>query len=162
MLQVTEHLSKTDLNAVNVTSDTSLTLPFELRQKSRLRTRLDNALEVGLLLPRGTVLRQGDILRADNGLVIEVKASKEAVSTATSTDPLLLARACYHLGNRHMPLQIGNNWLRYLHDHVLDDMVTKLGLNVIAEQASFEPEAGAYSHASTNNKHAGHAHSHAH
>jgi len=162
MLQVTEHLSKTDSNTVNTTADTSLTLPFELRQKSRLRTRLDNTLEVGLLLPRGTVLRQGDLLRADNGLVIEIKASKEAVSTATSTDPLQLARACYHLGNRHMPLQIGNNWLRYLHDHVLDDMVSKLGLKVIAEQASFEPEAGAYSHAGPNNKHAEHAHSHAH
>lgn len=156
MLQVTEQLSHSILNSGNINVDTCLTLPFELRQKSRLRTRLDNNIEIGLLLPRGTVLRQGDLLRADNGLVIEIKAANESVSTATSTDPLLLARACYHLGNRHMPLQIGNTWLRYLHDHVLDDMVKNLGLNVIAEQAAFEPEAGAYT--GKNDKHAGHAH----
>ncbi len=160
MLRVTEQLPQSILNSENVNIDTSLTLPFELRQKSRLRTRLDNNIEIGLLLPRGTVLRQGDLLRADNGLVIEVKAANELVSTATSTDPLRLARACYHLGNRHMPLQIGDGWLRYLHDHVLDDMVKSLRLNVIAEHAAFEPEAGAYT--GTSNKHAGHAHAHAH
>ena len=160
MLQVTELLSRSAAKSGKTNVNTSLTLPFELRQKSRLRTQLDNNIEIGLLLPRGTVLRQGDLLRADNGLVIEIKAADESVSTATSTDPLLLARACYHLGNRHMPLQIGNTWLRYLHDHVLDDMVKNLGLDVIAEHASFEPEAGAYTGA--NNIHAGHSHAHAH
>lgn len=124
----------------------SLTLPFESRQKSRLRTRLDSGEEVALLLPRGTVLRGGDCLRADNGLIIRVQAQAETVSTAFSRDPLLLARACYHLGNRHVALQIGDTWLRYLHDHVLDGLIADMGLKVFAEQAPFEPEGGAYAH----------------
>ena len=131
----------------------SLTLPFELRQKSRLKATLDNGDEVGLMLPRGTVLRGGDCLRAEDGSVIRVCAAKETVSTAKINDPHLFARACYHLGNRHVPLQIGENWLRYLHDHVLDDMLKGLGIQVTCEQATFEPEAGAYG---------GHSHHHHH
>ncbi len=122
----------------------TLTLPFEERQKSRLRTKLDDGKEAALLLPRGTVLRQGDLLKADNGLVIEVHAAMEEVTTARTKDFHTLARACYHLGNRHIPLQIGDNWLRYLHDHVLDEMVRELGLDVHLEKTPFEPEAGAY------------------
>lgn len=123
----------------------TLTLPFEQRQKSRLRTRLDNGQEAGLFLPRGAVLRHGDRLRAANGLMVEVRAAPETVSTAHATDPLVLARAAYHLGNRHVALQLAPGWLRYLHDHVLDDMVRELGLEVVCEQAPFEPETGAYS-----------------
>lgn len=122
----------------------TLTLPFELRQKSRLRTRLDSGADVGLFLPRGTVLRHGDRLRAANGLIVEVRAAAETVSTAQTGEPLRLARAAYHLGNRHVALQFGSDWLRYLHDHVLDAMVRELGLTVVCEQAPFEPEAGAY------------------
>lgn len=122
----------------------TLTLVFELRQKSRLRTHLDDGTEVGWFLERGTVLREGDLLRADNGLIIEIKAAAEAVSTAGSDDPLLLLRAAYHLGNRHVPLQIDQHWLRYQHDHVLDELVLQLGLSVSHEQAAFHPEAGAY------------------
>lgn len=121
-----------------------LTLPFELRQKSRLLTKLDSGERVGLFMPRGTILRQGDLLRANTGLIIRINAAPEAVSTATTDDPWLLARTCYHLGNRHVPLQIGSGWLRYLQDHVLDALVRKLGLSVIQERAPFEPEAGAY------------------
>lgn len=153
MIQLTEQLSEA------AEAQASLTLPYELRQKSRLHTRLDNNEEVGVLLPRGTVLRQGDLLRADNGLIVEIIAAAESVSTAISHDNLLLSRACYHLGNRHVPLQIGCGWVRYLHDHVLDDMVKSLGLELVSEQASFEPEAGAYhSHSGSH----GQSHSHAH
>jgi len=134
-------------------AQTTLTLPFELRQKSRLRTWLDNGADVGLFLPRGTVLRHGDRLRATNGLIVEVCAAAETVSTAYTTDPLLLARAAYHLGNRHVALQLDSDWLRYVHDHVLDSMVRELGLDVLCEQAPFEPETGAYR--------GGHHHSHA-
>lgn len=130
----------------------TLTLPFESRQKSRLRTRLDDGADVGLFLPRGTVLRHGDRLRAANGLVVEVRAALETVSTAHADEALQLARAAYHLGNRHIALQLGPGWLRYLHDHVLDGMVRELGLDVVCEQAPFEPEAGAYS--------GGHPHDH--
>jgi len=121
-----------------------LILPFELRQKSRLRATSVAGTEFALLLPRGTVLRDGDRLRAVNGLVIAVQAAAESVSTARSDDVTRFARVCYHLGNRHMPLQIGPGWLRYLADHVLDKMVEELGLTVVHEQAPFEPEAGAY------------------
>lgn len=123
----------------------TLTLPFELRQRSRLRARLDDAREVALMLPRGTVLRHGDLLRADDGAIIAVRAAAEAVSVARTTDALTFARACYHLGNRHVPLQIAGDGLCYLRDHVLDRMVQGLGLTVVHELQPFEPEAGAYS-----------------
>jgi urease accessory protein len=134
-----------------------LTLPFEQRQKCRLRTRLDNGEEVGLMLPRGAVLRNGECLRAENGLIVELKAAAEPVSTVHSDDNLLLQRACYHLGNRHVLLQIGGGWIRYLQDHVLDDMVRTLGLSPSHEHEPFEPEAGAYRqhHA---DRHHGHSH----
>ncbi len=141
MLQISERIPET------LPATTSLTLPFELRQKSRLRTRLDNGEEAALLLPRGMVLRHGDCLRADNGLIVLVQSAPEAVSTAYASEPELLVRAAYHLGNRHVALQLGAGWLRYLNDHVLDAMVAALGLRVVAETAPFEPEGGAYSHA---------------
>ncbi|MFZ1324581.1 MAG: urease accessory protein UreE [Candidatus Contendobacter sp.] len=148
-LQIVERL--TDASPAQST----LTLPFEQRQKSRLRTRLDSGEDVGLFLPRGTVLRQGDRLRSTCGRVVEVRAAPEAVSTARADDALLLARAAYHLGNRHVALQVGTGWLRYLHDHVLDRMVEDLGLTVSGERAPFEPEAGAYG-----GDHHGHGHAH--
>jgi len=122
----------------------TLVLPFELRQRSRLRATTQSGVELALLLPRGTVLRHGDRVRAANGLVVEVCSAPEAVTTARSDDAALFARACYHLGNRHVPLQVGDGWLRYLADHVLDRMVADLGLAIAHEQAPFEPEAGAY------------------
>lgn len=122
----------------------ALILTFDQRQKSRQRARLDNGEEVGLNLPHGTVLRGGDRLRADDSRVIEVRAAPEPVSTAASLDPIRLARAAYHLGNRHVAVQIGAGWVRYLRDHVLDGMVRVLGLTLTQEIRPFEPEAGAY------------------
>jgi urease accessory protein len=121
-----------------------LLLPFDQRSKSRLRTMLDNGEEIGLFLERGSVLRGGDLLACDDGRIVEVVAAPETVSTVRSHDSLHLTRAAYHLGNRHVALQIGAGWLRYQHDYVLDDMVRGLGLSVETEQAPFEPEAGAY------------------
>lgn len=125
------------------TADLQLELPFDLRSRSRLRTSL-NGEEAGLFLERGTVLRGGDLLLADDGRVIEVVAANETVSTLRSSDAGQLARAAYHLGNRHVALQIGDGWLRYQHDHVLDDMVRGLGFSIAIDEAPFEPEAGAY------------------
>ena len=139
MLEIREQLAQTAVVQAR------LILPFELRCKSRLRTKLDDGSEVGIFLPRGTVLRHGDCLRASDGRTIQVEAAPESVSTVVSSDTLLLTRAAYHLGNRHIALQIGPDWLRYQHDHVLDEMVEQLGLLVKSEQAPFEPEAGAYS-----------------
>jgi urease accessory protein len=122
----------------------TLELPFELRSRSRLRARLSSGEEVGILLGRGQILRGGELLRTSDGRAIEVIAAAETVSTARAADAQALARAAYHLGNRHVALQLGEGWLRYSHDHVLDDMVRALGLAVAVERAAFEPEGGAY------------------
>jgi urease accessory protein len=125
-------------------SDAQLVLPFDLRCRSRFRARLVSGEEVGVVLERGKVLRGGDLLLANDGRVVEITAAPETVSSVRAADPSQLARAAYHLGNRHVSLQIGDGWLRYRHDHVLDDMLHGLGLQVIVEDAPFEPEAGAY------------------
>ncbi len=137
-------------------ADRKLRLPFGERSKSRLRAVLDNGEEAGLFLERGSVLRHGDLLLADDGRVIEVEAAPETVSTVHTGDAITLARASYHLGNRHVALQIGAGWLRYQHDHVLDDMLRGFGLEVQVGQEPFEPEGGAYVAASH------HAHPHSH
>ncbi len=131
----------------------SVTLSFDQRVKSRLKVELDNGEAAGLFLPRGCILKHGDRIVAESGEVVAVRAADETVSTVYVTDPVLMARACYHLGNRHVALQIDAGFVRYQHDHVLDEMVEGLGLSVICEQAPFEPEAGAY-HGG------GHSHSH--
>jgi urease accessory protein len=131
----------------------TLTLPLESRIKSRQRVTLDDGREAGLFLPRGSSLRDGDCLLAEDGTAVRVKAAPETVSQVRCDDPLQLARACYHLGNRHVALQIEAGLLRYQHDHVLDEMLQGLGLTVKVCQAPFEPEPGAYG---------GHGHSHSH
>lgn len=128
--------------------DDTLTLAFEYRQKSRQRVCLDSGEDAGLLLPHGTVLRGGNLLLADDGRIIEVIAALEKVSLVRSDDLFSLMRACYHLGNRHIPLQIDKCSVCYRYDPVFDEMVKALGLTVIQEQTSFEPESGAY-----NNRH---------
>jgi len=135
--------------------DTTVTLAFQERQKARFRASLDSGADVGFQLERGNILRGGDKLQSDDNQIIQVIAANETVSTVTTSDSMLLARICYHLGNRHVPLQVMNGQCRYLHDHVLDDMVVLLGGEVECEQAPFEPEAGAYSGG-------GHAHRHLH
>jgi urease accessory protein len=127
-----------------VETTTTLTLPLESRIKSRLRVTLDDGREAGLFLPRGCSLRDGDCLLAEDGSAVRVRAALETVSEVRCDDPLQLARACYHLGNRHVALQIEPGLLRYQHDPVLDDMVRRLGLAVSVERAPFEPEPGAY------------------
>lgn len=124
--------------------DTTLTLPLQSRIKCRLRVTLDNGADAGLFLPRGTTLKAGDLLRDDNGFTVQIKAANETVSSTRSDDPHLLARACYHLGNRHVPIQIEPDRVSYLHDHVLDEMLLGLGLQVTVQSAPFEPEPGAY------------------
>lgn len=121
-----------------------LELPFEERQKARLKTVLDDGREVGLFLPRGAILRGGDLLKSEDGTVVIIAAAQEAASTVQCQKAAQLSRACYHLGNRHVALQIGDGWIRYLRDHVLDEMIKGLGLEIIHEHVPFEPESGAY------------------
>jgi urease accessory protein len=138
-------LSLTQFTPPGTSHGDTLTLPYEARQKSRLLARTDSGADVGLFLPRGTVLRGGDLLTGPDGAVVRIVAAPEAVSVIRTDDALLFARACYHLGNRHVALQIGPGELRYLADHVLDEMVRGLGLAVEHASLPFEPEPGAYS-----------------
>ena len=135
-----------------------LVLPFDLRTKSRLRVRLESGDEAALLLDRGGVLRGGDRLKAEDGRIVLVEAAQEMVLLVTSTDPTTLARAAYHLGNRHVPLQIGEGWLMLEADHVLEHMLHGLGVAVAHQMAPFEPEAGAYGRGGHHHHHDGHDH----
>jgi urease accessory protein len=142
--------------------DDSLTLAYDDRKRSRLRTRSDAGLELAVVLARGSVLRHGDLLRGDDGRVFQVRAAAESVSEASTSEPLLLARAAYHLGNRHVPLQIEPGRLRYQHDHVLDELARELGLHVCERLCAFEPEGGAYSAAAAAHSDPKHGHPHDH
>ena len=128
------------------TADERLELPYELRVKSRLRTRLASGEDVGLFLPRGQVLRHGDLLLASDGRVIQVVAAAEPLLEARAENPLLLLRAAYHLGNRHHPVQLLPGSLRCGRDHVIADLLRRLGLQVSDTMADFDPEPGAYAH----------------
>jgi urease accessory protein len=121
-----------------------LRLPFDLRQKSRLRAKLESGEEVAIALPRGQVLRGGDLLLAQSGEVIEVVAETERVMDAACASPEALARIAYHLGNRHVAVQLANGAVRFAADAVLRKMVEGLGARVTEIDAPFEPEAGAY------------------
>jgi urease accessory protein len=132
------------INGGDVAASATVTLTYDERKRSRLRTRMDTGEELVIVMPRGSSLCDGDLLRTTSGLVVEVKAATEPLSTVRTADPLALARACYHLGNRHVAVQIGPGWARYQHDHVLDDMIRGLGLEVAVESARFQPEPGAY------------------
>lgn len=123
-----------------------LELPFDLRCKSRLRTQLVSGEEIGVFLPPGTVLRGGTRLEGNDGRIVGVVSANEPLMEVCTEDALLLARAAYHLGNRHVAVQVAANSLRLQPDHVLRQMLIGLGLSVADIEAPFEPEAGAYSH----------------
>lgn len=123
-----------------------LELDFDARTKSRLRTRLADGEEVGLFLPRGTILRGGDRLQAQDGRIVEVVSAPEELLEAHCANASALARVAYHLGNRHVAVQVGDGWLRIQTDHVLKTMLVGLGVEVSSLSAPFEPEAGAYAH----------------
>jgi urease accessory protein len=141
-----------------------LRLPFESRQKSRLHTKLVSGEEVGLMLPRGEILRGGDLVTASDGRVIEIISQEEKTLHVEAASPQALAKVAYHLGNRHVPVQVGDGFLRIAEDHVLEEMVKKLGAKVSHVEAPFEPEAGAYAggHQHDEMGHGGKIHDHHH
>jgi urease accessory protein len=122
----------------------TLRLPFEQRQKSRLHAKLVSGEEVALMLPRGEILRGGDLVTASDGRIIEVVAEVEKLAQAECRTPQALARCAYHLGNRHVPVEVGTGYLRIGIDRVLEEMLKGLGAKVSHIEAAFEPEAGAY------------------
>jgi len=134
----------TEIVVSDVLVDDTLTIPFDLRQKSRFSATTDKGKEVGLFFQRGQMFRSGVVLTGVDSFNVRIEAANEAVSVMRNTNALLFSKACYHLGNRHVSLQILDAELRFLTDHVLDHMLEGLGLLVSHEMLPFEPEAGAY------------------
>jgi urease accessory protein len=124
-----------------------LSLTAEERTRSRHHFSTDDETPIYLQLPRGTTLQDGDLLASEQGdFFVKVVAKPEPVLTVTSSDSLTLLRAAYHLGNRHVSLEITPTYLRFTPDLVLERMLTQLGLQVVAEVAPFCPQGGAYHH----------------
>ena len=122
-----------------------LVLDHLQREKGRFRASLEDGTEVRVFLERGNPLRLGTWLRSDDGQNLVVTGAKEAVIRASTDDWAAFSRACYHLGNRHVRLQLGERWLQITPDHVLEELLQRLGLEVTHVHAVFEPEPGAYS-----------------
>lgn len=135
---------------------------FDERQKSRYLSKTVCGQEFGWFIERGRVLNGADALECTDGTLIKIVCADEDVSQVESNDKHLLMRIAYHLGNRHVPLQVDENFLRYQRDYVLDDMVKGLGINVRHIDAPFHPESGAYTSGSSSGSSHGHSHAHGH
>ena len=144
---------------------TSITLDWDVRQKSRFESTDSAGRQVGVFLQRGQVVRGGDVLVGEDGSLLKVQAAPQAVlrithCTAHGT-PFDLTRAAYHLGNRHVPIELQADHLKIEPDHVLADMLRAMHLIVHEVNDSFEPENGAYGEHGGGHQH-GHAHDHDH
>lgn len=149
-------------------------LDWDVRQKSRFSATDSSGRSLGIFLPRGTVVRGGDVLVAEDGSLIRVVAAPQPVLRITACaehgSPFDLTRAAYHLGNRHVPIELAPDHLKIEPDHVLADLLRAMHLTVVETQEAFEPEGGAYAaaghghhgHAHPPHGHEGHDHSHAH
>jgi urease accessory protein len=115
-----------------------------LRRKTRQLVRLDDGEEIGLLLAPGTVLKDGDILESTEGDRVRIAAAAEPILFVTASDSEKLARAAYHLGNRHIPVEIGTGFLRLEADPVLMEMLKRIDVSVEERKEAFNPESGAY------------------
>jgi urease accessory protein len=151
----------------------SLELDWDLRQKSRFEAIASDGQTVGVFLPRGTVLRGGDVLVDTDGRFVRVIAAPQTVLHITactahdhghdhSHGAFDLMRAAYHLGNRHVPIELKPDHLKIEPDHVLADMLRAMHLDVKEVSAPFEPESGAYGHANSHSHSHDHGHQHAH
>jgi urease accessory protein len=141
-------------------------LDWDIRQKSRIETADSLGRALHVFLPRGTVLRGGDVLVAEDGSLIRVRAAAQPVLVVTHCPqhgtPFDLLRAAYHLGNRHVPLQLQPDRLLLEPDHVLADMLRRQHLVVTEATGPFEPEGGAYGGGGTHTHAHGHDHGHSH
>ncbi|WP_043532357.1 urease accessory protein UreE [Litchfieldella xinjiangensis] len=155
----------------DIMPDDTLTLPFELRIRGRLKAQSDSGRELGLFLDRGPVLRDGSLLRAESGEIVRINSAVEPVATAWTAPGLPLARLAYHLGNRHVQLALGENevngerrgWVRFPPDHVLEELAELLGARIEHHEEPFDPEPGAYTQLGHSHAHDhGHAHDHPH
>lgn len=126
--------------------DARVVLDHLQRDRGRLRAQSDKGQEVRIFLERGKPLQVGEILRSACGRHVLVEGALETVTTAHCDDWQRFSRACYHLGNRHVKVQMGERWLRIKPDHVLEEMLEGLGLRLSREESIFVPESGAYRH----------------
>jgi urease accessory protein len=140
----------------------SVVLDWDTRQKSRFSCTDSTGRDVGVFLQRGRVVRGGDVLVAEDGSLIRVEAAAQPVLRVTHCadhgSPFDLIRAAYHLGNRHVPIELQPGHLQIEPDHVLAEMLRAMHLIVNALDAPFEPEAGAYDHHGHGEDHEGHHH----
>lgn len=144
-----------------------LSLDWDTRQKSRFQAEDSSGRVLGVFLPRGTQLRGGDVLLAEDGSLIRVEAAPQALlrisACAEHGSPFDLTRAAYHLGNRHVPIELQPGYLQIEPDHVLAEMLrAQPHLRVQALDAPFEPEGGAYAAGHGHSHDHGHDHGHAH
>ena len=126
----------------------SVELDWDVRQKSRFDATDSQGRQIGVFLPRGTVVRGGDVLVAEDGSLIRVTAAPQPVLVITHCSahgtPFDLTRAAYHLGNRHVPIELKPAHLKIEPDHVLAALLRSMHLIVTEQTTAFEPEAGAY------------------
>jgi urease accessory protein len=150
------------LAPVLVRRATRLELDWDIRQKSRFDATDADGRQVGVFLPRGTVVRGGDVLVTQDGSMLLAVAAPQAVLRITACaehgSAFDLTRAAYHLGNRHVPIELQPDHLKIEPDHVLADMLRAMHLTVVEVCESFEPESGAYSQQG----HGGGTHGHSH
>ena len=164
MLQVSKCIPQGQgLASVLLKRASSVELDWDVRQKSRFDATDSAGRTLGVFLPRGTTVRGGDVLVAEDGSLVKVIAAPQSVLRITHCSqhgtPFDLIRAAYHLGNRHVPIELQPDHLKIEPDHVLADMLRAMHLIVNAVDEAFEPESGAYA---TGGHHGGHHHGHDH
>lgn len=151
------------LAAVLLKRASTIELDWDVRQKSRFDTTDSQGRELGIFLPRGTAVRGGDVLVAEDGSLVRVIAARQPVLVITHCSahgtPFDLMRAAYHLGNRHVPIELQPDHLKIEPDHVLAAMLRAMHLIVREEDGPFEPENGAYSAHTSHAAHGHHDHS---
>ena len=144
----------------------SVSLDWDLRQRSRFEATDSQGRQLGVFLPRGTVVRGGDVLVVEDGSLVRVQAAPQRVLRITACpthgSPFDLTRAAYHMGNRHVPIELQTDHLKIEPDHVLADLLRSMHLIVTEVDEPFEPEGGAYGHGALMGHDHGHAHTHDH
>jgi urease accessory protein len=158
MLKISRIIAKgAGLAPVLLKRAATIELDWDVRQKSRFEATDSMGRQLGIFLPRGTVARGGDVLVAEDGSLVKVIAAPQSVLRVTHCTehgtPYDLIRAAYHLGNRHVPIELKPDHLKIEPDHVLADLLRAMHLIVNAVDEAFEPESGAYAAGGHGHKH---------
>ena len=141
-------------------SSGALTLDFDTRHRRRIRLTADQGEDVLLDLPKAVAMAHGDGLQLEDGRWLEVQAAAEPIVEVRHKDPHQFVRLAWHLGNRHLPTEIRDEFLRIRPDHVIEDMLHRFEADLVRVQAPFHPEGGAYSGPSHHQEHDDSGHHH--